>query len=358
MPPGRDRSATNCRGESDGEPRGNSRRGERHELPAEVRLLDARQLVAVQGTPEQRASMIAKRQRGRAARWQLLLAGLTDHMIKRMLASGYLIQRLPGVYAVGHVADIEFARETEALLCTAQRAALSARSAIGYWGMGPGPRRGEPVDIVIHAETRVNHPGVRSHRTNHLDRRDIRIHRGLPVTSPARSLVDIAPLVSDDELEHMLDEALERKLVRITEIRDTIARGGAGRPGVHRLVRLLDERDGRLHALSRHHAERELRRLLRQAGIAPDDTNARLHGYVPDMVWWEAKLIVEIDGFAHHGTRKSFEGDRRKDAILATHGWLTLRFTARRIEREPYAVIAEIAMMLGRRLATVAGRAA
>ena len=275
-------------------------------------------------------------------------------MIKRMLASGYLIQRLPGVYAVGHVADIEFARETEALLSTAQRAALSARSAIGYWGMGPGPRPGAPVDIVIHGETRVNHPGVRSHRTKHLDRRDVRIHRGLPVTSPARTLVDVAPLVSDDELEHMLDEAIERQRVRVSQIREVIARYGNGRPGVHRLIALLDEREGRPRALSRYWAERELRRLLERAGIAPDDTNVELHGFVPDMVWWDARLIVEIDGYEHHGTRKTFEGDRRKDASLATRGWLTLRFTARRIEREPYAVIAEIAMMLGRRLESLA----
>jgi very-short-patch-repair endonuclease len=110
----------------------------------------------------------------------------------------------------------------------------------------------------------------------------------------------------------------------------------------------------RRRALSRYWAERELRRLLTQAGIAPDDSNVELHGFVPDMVWWDARLIVEIDGYEHHGTRTSFEGDRRKDASLATRGWLTLRFTARRIEREPYAVIAEIAMMLGRRLESLA----
>ncbi len=208
----------------------------------------------------------------------------------------------------------------------------------------------EPVDVLVHGDTKVRQPMIRSHRTKQLDRTDVRIRRGLPVTSPARTLLDITPLVSDDELEHMLDEALERKLVRVTQIRDVIARYGARRPGVHRLIRLLDERDGRASGLSRSYYERRLRQVLIQAGIAPDETNVDLHGYIPDMMWRTAKLIVEVDGWDFHRQRDRFEGDRRKDATLATHGWLTLRFTARRIRDEPYAVVAEIALMLGRRL--------
>jgi very-short-patch-repair endonuclease len=280
----------------------------------------------------------------------LLAAGLSRHVIAAMRTRGQLIERLPGVYAVGHAAPTELARETEALLASSMPASLCQFAAAALWGWRPRLRSDEPVDIVFPSDTVVRHPGIRSHRTKHLDRKDIRIHRGLPVTSPARTLLDVAPLVSDDELEHMLDEALERKLVRISQIRETIDRYGAGRPGVHRLIRVIDERDGRHSALSRFHAERRLRRLLIAAGIAPDETNVDLDGSVPDMVWREAKLIVEIDGWEHHRSRDRFEGDRRKDALRATRGWLTLRFTGRRIRDEPCAVIAEIALMLGRRL--------
>ena len=267
-----------------------------------------------------------------------------------MRRSGELIPRLPGVYAVGHAALAEFARETEALLCFSMPAVLSHLSAARVWGLLSPSRPQEPVDVLVHGDTKVRQPGIRSRRTKHLDRKDVRIHRGLPVTSPARTLVDVTPLVSDDELERMLDEALERKLVRVTQIREVIARYGAGRPGVHRLTVLLDERQGRSSALLRSFAERRLRDLLKLAGIPPDEMNVDLHGYVPDMVWREAKLIVEIDGYVHHRARGRFEGDRTRDTTLATHGWLTLRFTARRIRDEPYAVIAEIALMLGRRL--------
>ena len=119
-------------------------------------------------------------------------------------------------------------------------------------------RRKEPVDILIHGETRVHHRGVRSHRTKHLDPNDVRVHNGLPVTSPARTLLDTAPLVSLDELEQMLNDALERNLVRISEVRDVLARCGTGRPGAHRLQRLIDERTGRRNALSRSCWERRL----------------------------------------------------------------------------------------------------
>ncbi len=74
-------------------------------------------------------------------------------------------------------------------------------------------------------------------------------------------------------------------------------------------------------------------------------------------MWRAARLIVEIDGWEPHRKRSRFEADRRKDAPLAAHGWITRRFTARRIRDEPYAVVGEIALMLGRRLATVADAA-
>ncbi len=320
-------------------------------------MLDAWEPVPVAGTRDQKTAQVGDRQSGRVARWQLLDAGLTRHMINTMLGSGQLIPRLPGVYAVGHAAPTELARETEALLSSSLPTCLSHMSAAALWGLRRESRPDAPVDILIHGDTTVRHPEIRSHRTKHLDRKDVRIRRGLPVTSPARTLLDVAPLVTLDELERMLDDALEHNLVRISELRDLLQRCGARRPGAHRLQILVDERTGRTNALTRSYWERRLRNLLIQANIPPDDMNTDLHGYIPDMTWRQAKLIVEVDGWEPHRHRTRFEADRRKDAILATHGWITLRFTARRIKNEPYAVIAEIAVMLGRRLETLASAA-
>jgi very-short-patch-repair endonuclease len=336
---------------------GSSSGSEQDKLPREVRVLGVWELVRVQGTRDHKVSTIAGYQRGRVSRTQVLAAGVSDNMIESMLANGHLIRRLPGVYAAGHAAPTELTHETEALLSSSLPSCLSHISAAILWGLRPADRHGQPVDILIHGETVVRHPGVRSHRTKQLDQKDVRIHRGLPVTSPARTLLDVAPLVSLDELEQMLDDALEHKLVRTSEIRDVLDRCGSGRPGAHRLQQLIDERAGRRSGLARSAWERRLRDLLRRANIAPDDMNVDLYGYIPDMMWREAKLIVEVDGWDPHRQRSRFEADRRKDAILATHGWITLRFTARRIRDEPYAVIAEVALMLGRRMATLANAA-
>ena len=148
----------------------------------------------------------------------------------------------------------------------------------------------------------------------------------------------------------MLDDALERKLVRISQIREVIARCGAGRPGVHRLIDLLDERTGAATCLSRSHWERGLRELLRLAGIAPDETERRSARLRPghDVAGGEADRRGRRLGAPPQTL--TLRGRPTRDAILATHGWITLRFTARRIRDEPYAVIAEIALMLGRRL--------
>ena len=356
--PGDHQTGTKSRASRPPEPRGRSSRSGRLEVPPAVRVLDTWERVPVTGTRDQKTAQVGARQRGRVARWQLLEAGLTRHMINSMLGSGHLIPRLPGVYAVGHAAPTELTRETEGLLCSSLPTCLSHISAAILWGPRPSHRRADaPVDILIHGDTTVRHPGIRSHRTKHLDRKDVRIHAGLPVTSPARTFLDVAPLVSLDELEQMLDDALERKLVRISEVREVLARCGAGRPGAHRLQQLLDERTGRSNALSRSYWERRLRDTLKVAGIPPDEMNIDLHGFIPDMMWRDAKLIVEVDGWDPHRRRSRFEGDRKRDAILAKNGWITLRFTARRIRDEPYAVIAEIALILGRRTATLASAA-
>jgi very-short-patch-repair endonuclease len=313
--PGDHQTGTNSHATRPPEPRGRSSRSERLEVPRTVRVLDAWERVPVTGTKDQRTAQVGDRQSGRVSRWQLLEAGLTRHMINSMLGSGHLIPRLPGVYAVGHAAPTELARETEALLCSSLTTCLSHISAAIVWGLRPSHHRADaPVDILILGDTTVRHPGIRSHRTKHLD----------------------------------------RKLVRISEVRDVLTRCGARRPGAHRLQQLLDERSGRSNALSRSYWERRLRDTLKLAGIPPDEMNTDLHGYIPDMMWRDAKLIVEVDGWDPHRRRSRFEGDRKRDSILAKHGWLTLRITPRRIRDEPYAVVAEIAMLLGRRLDALA----
>ncbi len=109
-----------------GGPRGSSVSSAVGDLPRAVRVLDAWEPVVVEGPKEHRAASIAGHQNGRAAHWQLLAGGVSDRAIRTMREHGDLISRLPGVYAVGHAAPSEFARETEALLCFSMPAVLAS----------------------------------------------------------------------------------------------------------------------------------------------------------------------------------------------------------------------------------------
>lgn len=108
-------------------------------------------------------------------------------------------------------------------------------------------------------------PGIRVHRSARLDDRDVRSHQGLPVTSPARTPLDIAGLFSEDELEQALDDALSPNPVRPAQISEVLARLGTGRPGARRLTVLLDSRTHGPPALTRSRAERILRDPTRKA---------------------------------------------------------------------------------------------
>lgn len=251
-------------------------------------------------------------------------------------------RRHHGVYAVGHTASAELAQQTEALLACPEGAVLSHHSAASLWKLRPEPDAREPVHVTIPHGTDVRKPGIRAHRTRSLHRADI--HKGLPVTSPARTHIDIAPLLTSDELEQALDDALNHNLLRESQLGDALARAGHGRPGTRLLRRLLENRDS--GGSSRSHPERTLRGLIIAAQLPHFEMNAQILGFTVDFAWPQLKVIVEDDGWLFHSSRAKFESDRRRDAVLEAHGWTVIRVTARQLAQEPYAVIARLAAAL------------
>jgi very-short-patch-repair endonuclease len=300
--------------------------------------------VPIHGSRDERAAAVAGRQRGRVTRAQLLAAGVSRSMIETMLGNGRLEARYPGVYALAGAGDLEFARHTEALLASPPGAVLSHASAAEVWALlRPDSHT---VDITLPGTQTPRLPGIRAHRTSTLDpKKDVRIRHGLPVTSPARTFVDIAGDTPEPQLERALDDALARNLLRLTQLRDTLVRAGPTRKGASILKALIADREhGR--GLSRSDAELMLGRHLKAAGITEPRLNVSFGTYVPDMVWSDQRVIVEVDSWRWHGGRRKFEDDRQRDATLIAQGWTILRFTARQIEREPYRVIAQIAAAL------------
>jgi very-short-patch-repair endonuclease len=312
--------------------------------PCQVKVLGVRGLFTVSGSRDQRIAAIAGLQRGRIARRQLSAAGVSDSTIARMCRDSWLHREHWGVYAVGHLAPIELAPEAGALLAVGDDSILSHLTAAALWRLYP-PRLQAPVDIVV-ARDSGRRPGIRVHRSARLDGCDVRIHHGLPVTSPARTLLDIAGVLTEDELEQALDDALSQNLVRPAQIRDVLTRLSAGRAGARRLARLLDSRTRGRPALTRSRAERILRELTRKAQLPPAELNAPLHGFRVDALWREHRLVVEVDGYEFHARRANFERDHRRDAILEAQGWTVIRITARQLEDEPYAVVARLAAAL------------
>jgi very-short-patch-repair endonuclease len=312
-------------------------------LPWFVKLLGAVEEVPIRGSRDQRIAQIAEAQRGRVASRQLIAAGISSSTTSRLVARSHLFPLYRAVFAVGHTAPIELGDETAALLAVGGTVALSHLSAAALWGL-------LPQDGLIHVTSAEDHrrclSGVVVHRSDILTPADIRIRSGLPVLSPAWALLGIAELVSERRLELAVDRGLVDRIVRPDEIREVLART-SGRHGAPLLkAQLARLTDG--PTFTRSEAEERFLALIRQAGLPAPRVNARLHGYEVDFYWPGQRCVVEIDGFRFHSTRRAFEHDRRKDAVLQAAGISVLRFTWRQLESEPLTVVARLAALLAR----------
>lgn len=224
-------------------------------------------------------------------------------------------------------------------------AVLTHRSAAVVWGL---LRTARPLlTLTMVGKNGRSRHGLRLHRLP-LDRREIRVRDGLPVSSPARTLLDLAAEVDDAELEEALAVALQRGLASADEVRAAISRT-PGRKGASRLARLLDA--GAASGFTRSKAERRMRELLRAAELPQPRANTPLLGYVADFLWAEHKLVVEVDGYLFHSERAAFERDRRRDQVFAAAGYTVIRVTWAQLSNEHLAVVARIAQALAARVA-------
>lgn len=313
--------------------------------PHRVGILGRRALLLVTGTPDERIGAIAAAQRGRVARRQLLSAGISQSMISNRLSHGWLHQLYSGVYAVGHLAPVELGAETAALLAVGDHAVLSHDTAAALWHVRPQVRAA-PIHISVPSTSGSSRrPGIRTHRTSTLLPRDIRIRDGLPVTSAARTLLDIAGGITLRELELALDEGLRSGVVTRAEIRDVLTRV-PNRPGGRGLRALVDA--SRTTTVTRSQAEERFLALVRTAKLPDPAANVRLEGFTVDFLWRRERIVVEVDGYKYHGSRLRFEEDRVKGAVLSAAGFQVIRVTWRQMEDEPYAVVARLAQALAR----------
>ena len=308
-----------------------------------VAVLGVRASVAVSGTRDQRIAAVAGRQRARISRGQLAAAGIADGTVTRLVARGALVREHPGVYVVAPRIEVPFGPETAALLACGEGAVLSHRSAAHVWGLIQSPP--SPVEVTAATRQTRDRHCVTVHRSRTLLPRDLRVHQGLPVTSPARTLLDLAGVLTPRQLEWTVDQALLTRLTTLARLNDVLARA-AGRRGAQHL-RTIVEREGP-STRTRSHPEGQFLALVRQAGLPAPEVNARAHGYEIDFLWRAENVALELDSWGFHRTRNAFERDRRKGAVLAAAGISVVRATDTQLESEPLQLVVRIAQTLAR----------
>jgi very-short-patch-repair endonuclease len=270
---------------------------------------------------------LAGSQHGVVSVQQLREAGLTKDRILRRVEAGRLHPLLRGVYAVGHRSVSERGMELAAVLACGPGAVLSHRAAARLWAL----IHSVPVVEVTAVRSRVGPRGVVLHRSRSLEPEDRAVRDGVPVTSVARTLVDLADVLSERRLAEAVHQAEVQRMFDLTAVRAVLARL-QGRRGRHRLRKVLAAyRD---QPFTRSEAERRFLRLCSSRCLPLPATNTSIEGYEVDFFWPQANVAVEVDGVAVHHTVKAFHDDRERDRILATHGIQVLRITWRDLEDE------------------------
>lgn len=202
------------------------------------------------------------------------------------------------------------------LLACGPQAVLSHRSAASVWQilpLTPGP-----VEVTVPGRRCRSRPGLLPHAGT-LRAHEATTYYGLRVTTPARTLEDLRPLLAPATYERAANEAQVLRLIPVQ----------VEHPGV-----------------TRSEAERRLLAVLRRAQLTPDATNVRVAGHEVDVLYRDQRLVVEVDGYAFHATRAAFERDRGRDAALAAAGFRVMRVTWRQVTDEPEAVVARLAAAL------------
>jgi very-short-patch-repair endonuclease len=258
-------------------------------------------------------------------------------MIATRLADGRLHELHRGVYLVGHTAPPPHAHEMAALLACGKGAVLSHRSAAHLWSLFSYPAA-PPVCVTLPPERYVKRPRIETHRAT-IDRRDIRARHGLTLTSPPRTILDLAATLDAAHLESVVAEAGYRRLASEVELKDQLGRY-PNRRGASSLIEILDLTGGPRR--TRSPAERLMLRLLRRAQITGYETNGRIHDYEVDFLWRELSFAVEIDGYDAHSGRVAFERDRLKLATLEARGLVVMPVTGRRLRVDEEGVLGRL----------------
>lgn len=289
-------------------------------------------------------SWIAARQLALITVHQLYVAGVRRGAVRRRVANGTLHRLYRGVYLVGHPLPLPGAVELGAVLACGDRAFVSHRSAAALWGLTKS--HGVKAQVTVVNRCCGTRDGLRVHHVARLSPADVGQRFGIPITSPARTVIDFAATAGGEEAERAIAEAFALGLVTERRILAAIERT-PNRAGVAVVRAILGQPGGPRH--TRSGGEGAMLRLVRAARLPVPATNAPLLGFTADCLWPNERLIVEVDSHQFHSHRAAFERDRERDLVHQAAGYEVLRVSGRQLEREPFVVVAAIARALDRR---------
>jgi len=286
---------------------------------------------------ERRIHRVAARQQGQVSRAQLLALGLGAEAIKHRLKTGRLIAIRRGVYSMGLAPLTRERRWAAAVLACGHGAVLSHLSAAALWELRPV----DPVtiDVSVPRRNARTRDAIRVHRPRHLGG-DVTHCRDIPVTSLPRTLIDLAETVSTRALERALDEAEFLKLLDEEKLRVALERNHR-RSGASRVRRALRRHEPGT-TRTRTALEEAFYVLVLASGLPQPEVNVALGPLTVDFLWREPGLVVETDGGASHNRAAQREEDSRRDALLTTAGYATLRFTWDQVHDRPEEVLAAL----------------
>jgi hypothetical protein len=274
-----------------------------------------------------RVAKVASKQHGVASMPQLIAAGWSRNQVQRRIQDGYLTRLHQGVYAVGHVALTQNSRWMAAVLFAGRDAVLSHRSAAALWKLAPCR---SPVEVTRQART-TPVPGLKVHRTKWLPENHRTVCEGIPVTTPARTLADLASVERLSLIDDRISAARRERIFNPAQTREVL-RQIPSRRGVRALREKLDLFD-EIQGTTRSELETRFLRLCCEADLPLPEVDVQIGSTFADFLWREKRLIVEVDGFRFHHHR--FDEDRERDLGRLTNGYRTVRVTHRMIRESP-----------------------
>jgi very-short-patch-repair endonuclease/predicted transcriptional regulator of viral defense system len=292
---------------------------------------------------EAAVAALAARQHGVVSRGELLDVGLGAGAIKHRIAPGRLQPLRRGVYALGHREVRTEAWWMAAVLAAGSGTVLAGRSAAALWAM----RQSRRAFVEVISPRRIDIRGIDA-RCIALPDDEVTVEDGIPVTTPARTLFDLAAVVPVHHLEAAFNEAEYRRLTSPVSLDALLARY-PGRRGTPAIRRVLENHRRNGETRTRSELERELVALVDASDLPPPLINRNGPEGELDARWPEHRLVVEVDGFAAHGTRKAFEEDRARDRALTVAGWRVVRITWRQLTTEPDEIARQLATLLADR---------